>query len=138
MHFLGLYIILMLAVVTLFIGTGSITERIQNNWDTSLILLIIYFIIRLPIRRIASLATDDFKDKTPISFSYSTRITFAIIGSLLLITGIVELIWNFIPFKTPLYGVAIILCFPGSVTLWSFALYDPTTKKINWDMIKKQ
>jgi len=137
MRSLGSYMMLTITIVTLFIGTGSVTERLQRNWHTSLILLILYFILHLPIRKVASLATDDFKDKTPISLSYATRVTFAIISSLLLLTGIAELIWNIIPFHTPLYGVAI-LCFPGGLGLWYLALYDPTKKKINWDMVKKQ
>ena len=137
-QFLPLYFFLILNTSFLFFGNGSFLERINHNWPKFkmgfwifLVLFIIWFIIY------DLLVKNKLNNMQPRTRTFSTCITYAILGSFFLLMCIAQLIWNIVPFQSSFYSWSIILCLSYGMVCWTFALLDPTYKKITWGMLKK-
>lgn len=138
MKFLAPAIMLEFAIVILFTGNGSFLARIAANWHKSLILLIIYPFVRIPMQRLQPIIIKRLKENNePHKQSHAVRVIFALTASILLIFGITELTLNMIPPKTFLYSTIIIISFPVATSLWFLAVYDPVNEKMSWEKLKK-
>lgn len=133
-----IYAFLYINIIFLFIGEGSLIERIKHNWHFFIILLIFILLFSIIWIILCHFLIKDTKDIEPIMLtSYSARIVYAIIGSLLLILGIAQLMYNFVSYGSPFYIYVTMFYFGSSFALWIISLLDQVHKEIKWSMLIK-
>lgn len=141
---IGFLEVLVIFIAILLSGSGSFFERIKLKYDhppDGYAIIMFLFLIGIATyydQKRESIDQNKEYSKN-IDMSYTARIVFAIIGSVFLLIGIAEVIWNFIPYNSsPYYYIAVILFFGNSIMAWKIALYDLNKKKYDLKVLKKK
>jgi hypothetical protein len=138
MQFLIQIMTLEIALIILFQGTGSFYHRITTNWNDYLLILFAFTLVNFIVKKVMiSFIKESVKEKYPRrQLSYSLRTFLALISTILLILGIIEVIFNVLtgPF---LYCAIITICFPFATYLLLLSLSDPINDKLSWRNLKK-
>lgn len=124
----------------LFSGYGSVLERLKSHSNDYGSYLFAFIVSSLTIYFTnASFRAKIKYDPVNYTIARSTRLRYAICGTISLLIGIVQLICNIIPYSpsSRLYAYASSGLISYGTMLWFLALYDSTEKKINFKILKK-
>lgn len=137
--------LLILFIVMMLSGNGSLVQRLKSHSDDWCVWLIIFAVSAIMFyiaqKKRAKKGNHFGLEQTwIIQISHTTRIITAILGTILLLLGIAELIWNFIPYSqhAGLYLFSILMFYSCGIGACYQALYDPVQEKVDWRVLLKK